>query len=748
MKKTAFLLSLLLLFAFGFECQVCAGSQVNLTVWAMGSEGVLIRQMADRFESIYPQVKITTQAIPWTAAHSKLVTSVVGDMAPDICQMGTTWMAEFQAMNALEPLDVYLKESALIKIENYFPAALTSTFFDQKRFGLPWYVDTRVFYYRTDVVARAGFREFPDTWAGLKALATEIVAAGKREGKPGFAFSLPTNDWQIFLMFFWQAGGQMFPEGGHAPLLTAEPARKALEFLRSFFTEGLTSLTSGRDMDLLTAFDSGFFPLFIAGPWMVSTIDTSKPELTGKWNTAPMPRDVTGASFIGGCNLAMFKSSKNKVWAWKFIEFLSTPENQVAWYGLSKNLPSLRSAWNDPSLAENQHLKAFRQQLETAVAPPAIPEWEQLANAISDAMEPVMYGNQSAGEGLQKMSEKAAIILRKPAVTNASGQLWQLAFALAIGAIVLLAAFFRWWPKELDYISNRSFQPVALVFVLPALVLLMTFLFLPILASWFASFTNWDMYGISKPESVAWIGFDNYRQLAADPVFWVSLRNSLLFALIGVPLNLMCSLFTALLLNREFIRFKAIFRTGFFIPCITTMVAVAVIWRWLYNPEFGLLNLCLTWLGLPAQNWLADQWLALPSLIIMAVWKGFGYNMIIFIAALQSVPEELYEAADIDGASEPQQFWHITLPMLRETTFFVTIMTSIGFLQFFAEPYIMTGGGPLNQTMSVVLYMYNHGFKFYNLGYASSIAYVLFALILTFTMFQSLVKKRLEGGKK
>lgn len=747
-KNNTLLLILFLLFCFSSDRPAGAAPEVTLTVWAMGNEGLLIRKMADRFEALNPQVKIVGQSIPWTAAHGKLVTGVVGDMAPDICQMGTTWMAEFQAMNALEPLDSYLKASTLVKIENYFPAALASTFVDQKRFGLPWYVDTRVFFYRKDTVAQAGFAEFPQTWAELKSLAQAIVAKKRKDGKPGFAFSLPTNDWQIFLMFFWQAGGKIFPEGAFTPFLSQEPAIKAFDFLRSFFTEDLTSLTSGRDMDLLTAFDTEFFPLFVAGPWMVSTIDTNKPELAGKWDTAPMPKDVTSASFIGGSNLAMFKSCKNKEWAWKFIEFLSTPESQVAWYELSKNLPSVRSAWNDPVLAENPHLNAFRTQLEHAVAPPAIPEWEQVANAVSNAMEPVMYGNQTAADGLKKMSEKVAIILRKPATSDGPGHLRQLALALGIAALLLLAAFFRWWPKELDFLSNRKFQPIALIFVLPAIVLLATFLFLPILASWFASFTNWDMYGISNPENVVWVGFDNYRQLASDPVFWVSLKNSLIFACIGVPLNLMCSLFTALLLNREFIRFKAFFRIGFFIPCITTMVAVAVIWRWLYNPEFGLLNLGLSWLGLPAQNWLADEWLALPSLILMAVWKGFGYNMIIFISALQSIPEELYESADIDGANEPQQFWHITLPMLRQTTFFVTIMTSIGFLQFFAEPYIMTGGGPLNQTMSVVLYMYNHGFKFYNLGYASSIAYVLFALILSFTMLQSFVRSRLEGGKK
>ncbi|EKD84433.1 MAG: hypothetical protein ACD_39C00053G0003 [uncultured bacterium] len=481
---------------------------------------------------------------------------------------------------------------------------------------------------------------------------------------------------------------------------------------------------------------------------MVSSIDTGKPQLTGSWTTAPMPADQRSASFIGGSNLVMFKSSRNKEWAWKFIEFMMTAENQSAWYEFSKNLPAVRAAWNAPALAENPHLRAFKEQLENAVSPPMIPEWEQVANALSDVLEPAMYGKRTAAEAVADASTKAAIILHKPEKLAGATGLKQLALLLAAAVILLLLAFFRWGPKERDAISNRRFQPEALIFVLPAVALLATFLFVPIVGSWFASFTNWNIYGISDPSNVVWVGFDNYRQLFADPVFWISLRNSLLFTIIGVPLNLMCSLLMALLLNREFIRCKALFRIGFFIPCITTMVAVAVIWRWLYNPEFGLLNMALGWFGISGQNWLSNQWLALPSLIIMAVWKGFGYNMIIFIAALQSIPDTLYESAEIDGANERQQFWHITLPMLRQTTFFVLIMTSIGFLQFFAEPYIMTGGGPLNQTMSVVLYMYNHGFKFYNLGYASSIAYVLFALILLFTLVQNIVKSRLEGGRK
>jgi ABC-type sugar transport system permease subunit/ABC-type glycerol-3-phosphate transport system substrate-binding protein len=743
--KTILLLTILI---FLNSSPLYSAEQTTITVWAMGSEGLLIRNMADRFEALHPEVKIVSQSIPWSAAHEKLVTGVIGGMAPDVCQMGTTWMAEFHAMGALEPLDTFLQDSKLIKTDDFFSSSLISSYFDEKYFGLPWYVDTRVFFYRSDLLTKLGYTKFPETWKELKAYSQAIMAHKRLEKQPGYAILLPTNDWQIFLMFFWQAGGALFPNNDLTKLFNPEPAIEALSFLRSFFAENLASLTAGADMDLITSFESGFFPMFIAGPWMVSTLETNKPEMAGKWTTAQMPGRANRSSFIGGSNLVMFKSSQNKYWAWKFIEFLSTAENQAVWYDFSKNLPAVIDAWQSPSLADNPHLAAFRNQLDEAVPPTAIPEWEQVANAVSESMEPVMHGVKAPTEGANKMAEKVAVILTKPDADSGVFALTTRALILSVLVLLVLVAFFKWFPKETDRISAKRFQPEALVFVVPVLVLLATFLFLPILGSLFASFTNWNIYGISDSDNIVWVGLSNYRQLFADPVFWISLRNSLIFALIGVPLNMACSLLTALILNREFIRFKALFRVGYFIPCITTMVAVAVIWRWLYNPEFGLLNLGLNMLGLSGQNWLANEWLALPSLIVMSVWKGFGYNMIIFIAALQSIPDELYESAEIDGADQTRQFWHITLPMLRQTTFFVAIMTSIGFLQFFAEPYIMTGGGPMNQTMSVVLYMYNHGFKYYNLGYASSIAYVLFALILLSSVAQSLIKKALEGGRK
>jgi multiple sugar transport system permease protein len=202
---------------------------------------------------------------------------------------------------------------------------------------------------------------------------------------------------------------------------------------------------------------------------------------------------------------------------------------------------------------------------------------------------------------------------------------------------------------------------------------------------------------------------------------------------VGVPLSIMVSLASALLLHSKLARFKPFFRTALFAPVVTTVVAVAVIWRYLFHVRYGLLNYGLGGLGIDPIDWLGDPHWSMPTIILFAVWKNFGYNMIIFLASLQSVPEDLYEAARIDGAKVAQQFWHITLPMLGPTLLMVSIMTMAGYFQMFAEPYVMTQGGPLQSTYSVLYLMYDEGFKWWNLGFASSVAFVLFAMMLVLT---------------
>jgi len=283
--------------------------------------------------------------------------------------------------------------------------------------------------------------------------------------------------------------------------------------------------------------------------------------------------------------------------------------------------------------------------------------------------------------------------------------------------------------------KNRE-SSAALLFLSPAIVILSVFFFAPVIAGFLLSVTDFDLYTLGDVHNLRFVALRNYRELLANPVFWTAFVNTLYFALIGGPLTVAVSLFAALLVNAKLTRFKAAFRTIYFAPVVTTLVAVALVFKYLYHPRFGIINIALGALHLPQPDWLGDPHFAMPAIILLAVWKGFGYTMIIFIAGLQNIPEELYEAARLDGAGAWGQFRHVTLPMLGPTFLFVGIVVAIGQLQIFAEPYVMTQGGPLNKTLTIVMMMYQQGFKFWRMGYAASVAFILFLVIGAATLVQ------------
>jgi multiple sugar transport system permease protein len=282
-----------------------------------------------------------------------------------------------------------------------------------------------------------------------------------------------------------------------------------------------------------------------------------------------------------------------------------------------------------------------------------------------------------------------------------------------------------------------------LAFIAPALGLIALFFVVPVVAGFVLAATDFDLYGIGDFSTARFVGLGNFAALLHDPVFWKALANTFYFVLVGGPLSVAVSLAAALLVNARLARFKGFFRTVYFAPVVTTMVAVAVVWRYLYHPRFGLLNQILASLGLPDVNWLGDPRWAMPAIILMAVWKNFGYNMIIFVAGLQGIPTTQYEAARVDGAGPWQQFRHITIPALRPMLTFVGIITMIGYFQIFTEPYVLTGGtgGPLNATLSLVMYMYKQGFRWWNIGFAAAVALVLFLIILAGTLAQMRLKR-------
>jgi len=258
----------------------------------------------------------------------------------------------------------------------------------------------------------------------------------------------------------------------------------------------------------------------------------------------------------------------------------------------------------------------------------------------------------------------------------------------------------------------------------------------PIVASAGISLTRWDIFTPPK-----WVGLDNYANLARDPLFWKTIRNTGLIALIYVPLRVGLAMALALTLNSQ-VRFRGLWRAIFFLPVLTVPVASAAVWKWIYDPTYGLLNVVLGVLGLDKQPWLSDVTTAMPAVVVVLVWIIVGRDMVIYIAGLQSIPREYYEAAEIDGAGRARMFRHITLPLLTPTTFFVAVISIMDALKVFDVVYMMTQGGPADSTRTIVYYVYDEAFRNFRMGYASAMTWILFLLILGFTLIQFRLQRR------
>jgi multiple sugar transport system permease protein len=274
------------------------------------------------------------------------------------------------------------------------------------------------------------------------------------------------------------------------------------------------------------------------------------------------------------------------------------------------------------------------------------------------------------------------------------------------------------------------------VFAGPALIMLGLFFFVPVLLAFALSLTNFDLYSLADWRNTGFVGFANYAELVQTPLFWKALGNTFYFVIVGVPLSIGLSLGAAMLLNGAATKLTGVFRTALFAPVVTTLVAVAVIWRYLLHTRYGMINYGLESVGAQPVDWLGDPRSSMPAIILFAVWKNFGYNMVILLAGLQTIPSDLYEAARIDGANGWQRFRHVTLPALGPMLLLVSILTMAGYFQLFAEPYVMTQGGPVESTVSVLYFMYDQGFKWWNLGFASAVAFALFLIMILFTTLQ------------
>ena len=709
----------------------------EITVWCMGSEGNSIPALARDFERENPGVRIHTQPVPWNGAHDRLITAVAGNIAPDVTQLGTTWVPEFAAMDSLLPLDSMIEQSPDLNKDDFFPSSLATAVWNNTTYAVPWYVDVRVVFYRSDILEEAGWDHYPETWEELERMAAKVTRDLDGDGQTDqHAINVSGRDEALILPFIWGAGGSVLDDTNTRVIIDSPETREALAFYQSLFKRGFTTKAESGQIDQFQAFRDGYFLSWITGPWMVGEYERRLPDLEGKWKVAMVPGKKTRSSFLGGSNLAIFRQSKNPGLAWAFIEYLSRPDVQMKWYQITGDLPSVRQAWDDPSLSKSPTWSVFRSQLEKARAVPAVECWEAMAEEIKNEMENLVLGGTPPGRIAEKLQKSLERIM--DGRRSGEGNLARRGFLLLVlFPLLLIAGIFILLYRIRHELTSWRKWITPVLFILPVLVHLTLFMFLPILASLFLSFTDFDIYSIGDWRKTSLVGVRNYLRLIMDPLFWQAVFNTGYFIIFAGPLTIGLALGAALLLNSPKTPLKGFFRTGYFLPVVTPLIAVAVVWRWIYSPRHGLLNWAIGLFGMPEQSWLADPALAMPCLIILAVWKNFGYSMVIFLAGLQAIPPAVYEAASIDGAGRWHTFRHVTLPLLRPTMLFITIITTIGYMQFFAEPYVMTEmGGPQNKTLSVVLYLYKEGFRFFHLGYASAMAYTLCFAIAVLSFFQ------------
>jgi multiple sugar transport system substrate-binding protein len=396
-------------------CHPAQNNGITLRFWAMGAEGEVVAQMIPEFERQNPGVHVRVQTMPWSAAHEKLLTSFVGEATPDVAQLGNTWVPEFEAIHALEPLGTYAARSQVANPTAFFSGIWDTNVIDSVPFGIPWYVDTRVIFYRRDLLAKAGYDSIPGTWTGWRAA---MEAVKRNQGSTRYAIFLPTNEWAQPMILGLQAGSPILKDNGRYGAFSDTAFRRAFDFYLGLFRDGLAPVAGTNDVaNVYQEFARGMFAMWITGPWNVGEMRKRLPaELQSAWATAPLPGptgDSSGVSLAGGSSIVIFHTSPHKDAAWKLVEYLSAPEQQLRFSRLTGDLPASIAAWRDSSLSGDVHFRAFYTQLQRVRPTPKVAEVEIISSKLIEAAEATIRGNTPPARSLAALDKGVDQILEK-----------------------------------------------------------------------------------------------------------------------------------------------------------------------------------------------------------------------------------------------------------------------------------------------------------------------------------------------
>ncbi len=700
--------------------------------------------------------------------EQKVLTATAGRVPPDVVLFDRFRVAAFAERGAFQPFDRYLGSYA-IDGDNFFSTCWNEGIYQDHVFCLPFNTDVRVLYYNRALFREAGLDpdKPPRTWKELREYSQKLT---KRDDEGhltqvGFVPILG-NTW--FYLYGWQKGGEFMSTDGKE--ITADHPKliEAMQWIVDFMDQyGITDIE---------VFRSGFGgatekhefleekeAMVGEEGFLLSLIQRYNPDLDFDVAPLPSPEDGVHATWSGGFGFVLPKGTEHSEAVMKFCRYMLSTSVQKKFGKISQQIPANKHAARSDYFLNDPYWRVFIEEMKYSRYRPVTPVGDLLWTELDRAMQLCIYHKKTPEKALTEVDQKVQKALddirenkKLPKVS------WLLVFGILgtalLGLIIWRGMRARRILKNSPLLKQEARD--GYLFALPAMLGLLIFAVSPILVSFIYSFSY---YPVLKP--ARWSGLENFKTLFfEDSLFWKSLWNTLFFTVFHVPLTILVGLLLALLLNAK-IKGQSYFRTIFYIPSIVPVVAASLIWLWLFNGEHGLLNFFvglfwdvvqflasgfgeesgiyqyITRIRTSRIPWITNPNWAKPSLVLMSLW-GVGANMIILLAGLQGIPRHLYEAATIDGAGAWKRFLNVTLPMLSPTIFFISIMSFIMGFQIFTQAYIMTDGGPIDSTRFYVFYLFQKGFLYFEMGYASAMAWILFVIIFLVTLLQFKYSKK------
>jgi multiple sugar transport system permease protein len=738
---------------FGLVSISSAQDKISLRVanWGTAEEVKLEEEIAAEFMRLHPDIEVLIESIP-TNYKEKILTYIAAGEPPDVFLLDSVIIPALLNKGILLDLQPFLA-SLNVNLGDYFPNVLDIFSKGESLYALPKDFTPLVMYYNKTLfeAARLSYPANDWTWDDYLRLAQQLTKDEDGDGRPDQFGTVFSNYFYLWQPWVWMAAGDIFDSTGvsAAGYFDAPATERALQFLIDLRTR---HRVAPDDVALKTGagatgmFLSGKIAMISSGHWSLPAFKKYIARGDLKIGTVPLPRPAGGSLVtpIYAAGWCVPKSTPQREWALRLAAFFSNTNAARIRSRSGIGVPAVKTIaqWqheSDPYQLEQAFIESIpygRQPWGTK-----IDEFSRVETMTQNAVEEVMIGGKNIHEVFsataraldQELKNLARLSNQSVALKGNPEALRFLWIVVAVSLIVAGSGILIAKPAE------RKALMKAYGFLAPSFFLLLIFVFAPLLFSLYLSFHQWNVVSAAKP----FVGWENFQTLFTDRAFWNALKNTAIYSLY-VPAGMAVSLAVALMMNQK-IRGVNFLRTLFFLPSVSSFVAIALVWQWMYHPQFGLANYLLSWLGLPPLNWLRDPSTALFAIMLMSIWVGIGYQMVIFLAGLQNIPPEFYEAALTDGANAWQRFWKITLPLLMPTTFFILVTSVIGSFQVFAFVYVMTEGGPLHSTDVVVYHIYQNAWEYLKMGYASAMSWVFFLIIMAATWIQfKLLGKRME----